>query len=243
MKAKAGTLAIAGVCALLAFGLTMQLKSVKINAMSDNTVTARAEQLQIQLAAERQKNEALYTQIIEYKDQIQSFNKEAEAQGGYAKILAKQLEQALIIGGQTTVNGPGLTITMKDSARPSSGNENENFFVIHDEDLLRVVNELRDSGAEAISINGERLIATSEVRCVGSTVSVNGNRYAAPYVICAIGNADEMEKALSMRQGVVEVFKEWGIEINIKKETTLIIEGYAGNTELKYAQATGSAKK
>lgn len=243
MRDKPAYLAIAGVCTLLAFGLTVQLKSVKVNAQTDNTITARAEQLQIQLATERQKNESLYTQIIQYKDQLQQFSREAEEQGGYAKILGTQLEQASILAGDSAVQGPGVTVTMQDSTRPNTGNENENFFVIHDEDLLRVVNELRDSGAEALSLNGERLLATSEIRCAGSTVSVNNNRYAAPYVIKAIGNAEEMEKALNMRQGVVEVLGEWGIKIEVKRESSMVIEGYAGSRELKFAKPVNTAGK
>ena len=66
-------------------------------------------------------------------------------------------------------------------------------YIIHDDDLLRVINELRAAGAEAIAINGERIVAMSEIRCAGPTLSVNNNRSAPPYEIKAIGNPNNLE--------------------------------------------------
>lgn len=77
------------------------------------------------------------------------------------------------------MEGPGVTIILEDSSQANvTGNEAD--YLIHDNDLLSVINELRSAGAEAISLNGERILATSEVRCTGAVVTVNGRRYAAP---------------------------------------------------------------
>lgn len=229
-------LAIACVFMILAFGIALQFKSIVINNKNNSTSTARAEELQLQLSAEREKNEALYLQIIDYKDQIDEFGRQAEESGGYAKILSQQLEKATILSGQTAVHGQGVSVTMSDSNIPNAGNVNENYFIIHDEDVLKVINELRSAGAEALSINGERILSISEIRCSGSVVSVNNNRYAAPFVIKAIGNAAELENALKMRSGVVDVLSQWGINIDIKTETDITIDAYKGNIEYKYAQ-------
>ena len=69
---------------------------------------------------------------------------------------------------------------MKDSLKPIQSGENPNLYVIHDEDILRIVNELRAGGAEAIAINDQRLIGTSEIRCSGPTITVNGKGFGAP---------------------------------------------------------------
>jgi uncharacterized protein YlxW (UPF0749 family) len=129
---------------------------------------------------------------------------------------------------------------MRDSPLYVSENAGqEDLFIIHDEDLLKVVNELRDAGAEAISINDERLLSTSEMRCAGSTVSVNNNRYAAPYIIKAIGSPENLEYALRMPGGVSDVLARWGIELAIEQKDKLIIKAYTGVIQYKYAVAGG----
>ncbi|MFI3114521.1 MAG: DUF881 domain-containing protein [Clostridia bacterium] len=100
---------------------------------------------------------------------------------------------------------------------------------------MRVINELRAAGAEAISINGERILATSEIICAGSTVSVNNRKYSAPYSIKAIGNSSELYGALTMRQGVVEILSKWGIEVEVTEHENLTIEAFDGIIINKFA--------
>ena len=108
--------------------------------------------------------------------------------------------------------------------------------LIHDNDLLSVINELRSAGAEAISLNGERILATSEVRCTGAVVTVNGRRYAAPYVVFAIGDPDTLYSALTMRNGVVDVLSQWGITVKVTASDQLLIPKYNGTVEYQYAK-------
>jgi uncharacterized protein YlxW (UPF0749 family) len=130
------------------------------------------------------------------------------------------------LSGLSAVRGPGILVTMADSARPRNRQEDPNVFLIHDDDLLKVVNELRAAGAEAISINGQRLTALSEIRCVGPTISINAVRVAPPIVISAIGDAPTMESALKMRGGVVDQLSLWGIEVTITRQADILVPAY-----------------
>ena len=112
------------------------------------------------------------------------------------------------------------------------------FDVMHDEDLLKVVNELRAAGAEAVSINGQRMTATSELRCAGPTLSVNNVRSAPPYEIRAIGDIKTLENALKMRGGVAETLKVWGISMDIRTSENVLVPAYKGSTKLKYGKVT-----
>lgn len=236
MNKKPGIFALSVVCILLGLVVTLQLKSItKINLRNDSQLL-RAEQLQIELKSEQEKNEALYEQLIRYKDEIDSYRNSATQTDGYAKVIAQSLINAELLAGITDVRGQGVVVTMKDSANINTGGLSDSYFVIHDEDIQKVINELRSAGAEAISLNGERVVSTTAIRCVGSVVSVNDTKYSAPYVIRAIGNAETIENALLMRQGVVDVLTQWGIEIDIKKEADMIIHGYSGATSPVYAQ-------
>lgn len=230
---------IALVCLAFSFLIALQLKSVRINVDNGTARGERTEWLEEQLALERQKTESLSAQIAEYQKDLNLIENESVETEGYLKVLTKRLERAEMLGGLSRVYGPGVEVTIEDStSKVDSGNAGA--YLIHDLDLLRVINELRDAGAEAIDLNGERLIATSEIRCAGSTLSVNNARYSQPYVIRAIGDPKTLENALSMRNGVVDVLSLYGIKTTIVVKDEILVEAYDGEFEFKHAQAATS---
>ena len=234
----AGKFAVFSVCMLFGFLLTVQFKSVKLSVDTvQNNQLMRAEELQTLLNKERQKSEQLYTEILQYKDDLSKYREQALSSGDYAEVLASQLVRTELVAGITDVEGPGVTVIMTDSPSQIVTDylNDPNYYIIHDTDILSVVNELRDAGAEAIAVNGERLIATSEIRCAGSIVSVNNRRYAAPYIITAIGDADALESALKMLGGVVDQLAMWGIGVNVEKSALIVIKGYEGVMTFKHA--------
>ena len=136
------------------------------------------------------------------------------------------------------LEGEGVIVRMDDSTKPAKAGENPNLYIIHDDDLLRVVNELRAAGAEAIAINGQRLTGTSEIRCAGPTLSVNNVRSSAPFEIRAIGDKKSLENALRMRGGVAETLGVWGIQLDIKASNDVYIPPYRGSIRQSYARET-----
>ena len=114
--------------------------------------------------------------------------------------------------------------------------------MIHDDDLLRLLNELRAAGAEALSVNQERLLDISEVRCAGPTVSVNNTRFTPPYEIRAIGDPKTLESALRLRGGVVETLKFWGITVDVKRKDDVVIPAYKGTRHFEYAKTEEGGK-
>lgn len=145
-------------------------------------------------------------------------------------------ERMKLMAGTTDVEGSGVEIILDDSNIAKKANENPNLYIIHDEDLLRVLNELRAAGAEAISLNDQRIVAMSEVRCAGPTVSVNNVRSAPPYVIKAIGAPKTLMSALRLRGGVVETFEFWGIQVKIKSDDKIHIPALKVPRSFEYAK-------
>ena len=141
------------------------------------------------------------------------------------------------------LEGEGVIVRMDDSTKPAKAGENPNLYVIHDDDLLRVVNELRAAGAEAIAINGQRLTGTSEIRCAGPTLSVNNVRSSAPFEIRAIGDKKSLENALRMRGGVAETLGVWGIQLGIKASNDVYIPPYRGSIRQSYARETAEREE
>ncbi len=158
-------------------------------------------------------------------------------ENGSTGLMDSELERISILAGTTAVEGQGIEIVLDDSAIPVTAGENPNLYIIHDEDLLRVLNELRAAGAEAISLNDQRILSISEVRCAGPTVSVNNVRSAPPYNIKAIGNSKNLVSALRLRGGVIETFEFWGIQTKITTSDNIHIPAFKGLKSFEYARS------
>lgn len=234
-KKKRGELAIGVVCVLLGVLLAAQLKSVKANS-TDNADSVRLETLQAMYNQTKDELDTVQTQLDTAQAELQTFRDEAASGSGVNEALKAEVDKLELIAGLTEVEGPGVMVAMRDSTAANvSGDEQD--YIIHDNDLLSVINDLRDAGAEAISLNGERLLATSEVRCAGAVVIVNGKRYAAPFVMNAIGDSATLYNALTMRNGVVDVLGQWKIEVKVTPSEKLTVPKYSGVTDFQYAKS------
>ena len=214
---------IAVVCAIIGFMLAVQFRQVR-NAQ-ETLPKQRLEDLStrlIQIEGERD----------ELAKQLETLRHESESSAANQEFFSELKVQACT----TALQGEGIIVKMDDSTRVAKSGENPNVYLIHDDDILRVVNELRAAGAEAISINGQRLIATSEVRCAGPTLSVNNVRSAPPYEIRAIGEKKSLENSIKMRGGVAETLKVWGIQLEVTTADDVYIPPYKGTNKRTYAQ-------
>ena len=156
------------VFAVLGFMLATQIKTTE----RQKTINVqRAEELTERLRVVEQQRDDLAKEI-----------EKLQANNSSDKVLENELERLKEFAGEIPLEGKGIQLILDDSKVTAQVGENPNLYIIHDDDLLRVINELRAAGAEAISINGERLVSTSEIRCAGPTLSVNNNRSAPPYV-------------------------------------------------------------
>lgn len=194
----------------------------------------RAQQLYEQLNQMKKEREALQAEVESLRGRLEQITT-----GPRASELKEELEKAGIMAGVTELTGPGVEVTLNDSNISLRPGENPNLFVLHDEDILRVLNELKAAGAEAISINGQRILAGSEVRCTGPTILVNKKRLAPPYVITAIGDPDILDSSLKMRGGVAETLRFWGIQVAVKKLPQVTVPAYGGAIGFEYAKAAG----
>lgn len=228
------TLAI--VVFFLSFIITLQVKTVFNNQQTQQLQYQRIEDIQKELTKEKERAIDLENQLLQASNDLVLYRKEAEESGSYSKALSGEIERYKILAGLTDVEGKGITVTLNDSDVKLDPSQDPSSYILHDTDLRTVVNELNSAGAEAISINGERLVSTSEIRCVGPTIIVNGNKYTPPYVIKAIGDPDMLEAALNIKGGIVEELKLWNLEVGIVKSTKLKIGKYNGIVNFKYAE-------
>lgn len=234
---KKGNLVIALLCFILGIMLAVQLKT----AISPTGLIflQRAYELTKELKRLETENMSLKKEIDALRQNLEVYEESASRVSVVARNLKKELEKVRLIAGLTQVSGPGIVITLNDSMTNPSMGQDPSVFIIHDDDLLKIANELWASGAEAVAINDQRVITTTEIRCTGPAVSINSIRQTPPYQIKAIGNPDTLKGALELKGGIVDNLKIWGIQVHIEKKQKITIPGYKGIIDFKYAKEEG----
>lgn len=230
MKNKEFVITITIICFILGLMLAMQLKTVKANS---ETSSNRTTELQTQYAELKRNYDAKILELEEKDKMLEEYRK-AETDEETVEVIKQELNKALQDAGLTNVRGTGVTVVLEDSTKNIEGVYDLNAYLVHDEDIMKVVNELRSAGAEAISVNNQRIISTSEIRCAGTTIFINGERVGAPFIIKAIGDPALLESAMLMRGGYVDGLREWGIGVTITRETDVVIPKYNKTISSKF---------
>jgi len=184
-------------------------------------------------------------EINHLRRQNQDLNDQISRRTGAASALNRQLKDAEIFAGLTEVAGPGVRITLTDSARrdtvPSDPLSLNN--LIHDVDIAQVVNELKIAGSEAIAVNGQRIVASSTIRCVGPVIQINGVPAAPPYIIDAIGDQNAMYGGVNMQSGVLDQMRRQDMNmVRVDRKPELNLPAYAGSTRMRYAHTPKTSK-
>jgi len=153
-------------------------------------------------------------------------------------------EEAAGPAGVDPVSGPGVTITLSDApdAIEDTVTEDVNNLVVHQQDIQAVANALWAGGAEAMTIQDQRVVSTTGIRCVGNTVVLHDVPYAPPYVISAIGPTDAMLDSVNASPYIgfyLEAVAAYQLGWEVSVDPVLEMPGYAGSTELDYARPAG----
>lgn len=156
------------------------------------------------------------------------------------------LNQAQFLAGLTPVQGPGVIVTLTDSKKPFPKAVPPGMappITIHDSDINQVVNELKSAGAEAISINDQRLVAISAVRAAGTQIFINNAAENAPYTVKAIGSSAALLSALSLPGGLASQIRQFDPAMfSVQGAATLTLPAYAGSGAPHYAKPVSGAE-
>jgi uncharacterized protein YlxW (UPF0749 family) len=154
------------------------------------------------------------------------------------KEISAELERQKMMAGLLAVEGAGIQVTLNDS-NIRSGAADSNDYLIHEYDLRDVVNLLWMAGSEAIAVNDERIVATTSIYCVGSTVMVNDTRLSPPYLVQAVGNPVAQEDVLSNPAYLREIKRRaelYGVQFAVSKTGMLTLPAYKGGFPIHYAR-------
>jgi len=191
------------------------------------------------VASEKQQADALQRQAASLQDQINALTN-AVPDAAISAAQA-QAQHAMPSAGLGKVSGEGLSISMSDSPTSlvNTTKLNPNLFVIHQQDIQAVVNALWTGGATAITIQGQRIVSTTGIKCSGSTVLLGGVPYPEPFIIQAVGDPGALSNALNTDTNVgyiVEAATSRDIQLGWSvRQATVTAPAYSGITALSYA--------
>lgn len=238
MKLKTWQISITIVCLLSGILFAVNLRShAKVEY---NPVSQRNENLVKMIRAQEKNNHDLEDEITKTRRKLEEFQNFHSAGQGRLTDLQSEILNIKKDAGLTALKGPGITITLadkKDEAEVAmkSGTSSLEAFLIHDDDIISIINDLRAAEAEAISVNGLRIVSTTDIKCAGYVILVNTTRLAPPYTIKAIGEAAKLEE--QVRKGTYLVL-EWGkFPVELKQEASLTIQPFKGSFNFKHAVA------
>ena len=236
MNKKKVSIILGIMCFILTYAIFIQIKTVTNSnvAVSQNMEenNLRSEVLQY-----KEKYDNKYSELEKAEIELEKLRAETTNNDNELSEIEDQIKKGNKIVGFSDVSGPGVVITLSDSNKTTSTSSltDLNSLLVHDMDVLSVINELKNAGAEAISINNQRIITTSAIVCGGNIITINGEKVGAPFEIRAIGLPEQLA-ALSRPGGYLSVLKEYGIGTELKKQDNITIPKYSGVVDFQYAK-------
>ncbi|KAB2954167.1 DUF881 domain-containing protein [Heliorestis acidaminivorans] len=225
------------VCFFVGFSLMVQWRTQA--EITKEAAAYSVDELTSKLIQMEQSKDTLNTQMIELRSQLNRYRDGEDSR----QALEQTLERTRLEAGFLPLEGPGIVITLDDSPLAQdfefSSLDNINDYYIHDWYLRELVNALWTGGAEAISINHQRLISSSEIFCGGTTIFVNRDYITPPFVIKAVGDPKNLTSSVNMVSISLmlrDYRQRYGITYDVLPSEKLEIPAYRGDVRFRYAR-------
>ena len=222
------TITIGIMCFILTMLIFMQVKTISQTDISELELMRESE-LKTEITSLKTKYEEVVAKIKETNDKILEYEEAAIEGKEASELLEKELQETEDLLGKNAVTGEGIIIKMSNA-----GNSK-----INSEDLLLLVNLLKNAGAEAISINEQRVVYDTYISYINGTnyITINGEYVVAPYTIKAIGNTTYLESSVAQKNyGYIDTQIAEGKEVTLERSTSVNIPAYNKNLEFEYVK-------
>ena len=235
MKKKTEIIILTIMCFILSIAISMQIKTVNNNGSTIGSSQSESN-LKAQVLQMKEKYENEYNKLEELTEELEKVRQDVSSNSEELKGLEDKIKKDNILLGNTDVKGQGVSITLNDGKSDLNLFNPENLLV-HAENVLLVVNELKNAGAEAISVNGQRIVNSSDIVGINNNqyILVNGERIVGPYEVKAIGNKEEFDKILNFKDsGFIPYYRNKGYSIEMHYADNISINAYNKEITLKY---------
>lgn len=236
MKSFKDKLSLGIMCAILGIVLALQFRIVQANYLEGRIPSQRFLELDIQFKKAQEEKQNLKNELDTYVKRLEEIENSASEDSAIIKRLNEDLEKYKKIAGFTKVKGTGIEVIIDDPPKDFELEYDSSVIMVNYDYLLMIINFLNSAGAEAISINDQRIIANSELQMSGSSLQINSVPTSPPYIIKAIGNPDTLKSSLDFRYGIIwEMRERYNLQVEIEKKDEIVIDRY--NDIIKFIHA------
>ena len=237
MNKKVISLTIGAICFILVLAIVIQVKTIKNTNSIVNYTLSNNNDLRDDLLRWKEKYDSVNTEVIKAEKKLEETRQLAIQNSPDSIKKERELNINNTALGLTDVSGQGVIVTLKDN----QGVTNENIgitddirsYLVHDANLREIVRKLKISGAEAISINDERIVNDTSIICSGNVIRVNDKKVSSPFEIKAIGSPELLYGNLDE---TITRLNNSGIIVDIKKQDNVKINKYDGVINFNYAK-------
>jgi len=223
----------AAVCVLA--GLMVMVST--LNARGIDLRPGRNTDLVSLVQSQSRRNQDLVRQLTASRVEVDRLTASKGQPSDLAPALAKQADRA----GLSAMMGPAVTVTLSDAPDTvAADGVDADFLIVHQQDIQAVVNALWTGGAEAMTIQGQRVISTTGIKCVGNTVVLHGIPYAPPYVISALGDQRQLRAALNASEPIriyQQYVEAYGLGYRERNHGRLVLPAHEGSLEFHYGKS------
>ena len=226
------SLILGGMCVALSCGIAIQVRTIsKIGTTTSRNSTEN--ELRDAILRTKENYDNLYADEEKAEKLLENERKNATENNSELTEIQENIKKLSTELGITEVTGKGVVIKVDDAIVPSVMDPNS--AIVHDTDLISIVNELKNAGAEAISVNEQRIMANTVIECIGTVIKINGQRVGAPFTIKAIG-MPELLKNTYRNGGYLKVLEGDRIQVDFKTSDNITIAKYSRTYKFEYAQ-------
>lgn len=230
--------AMTTVCIILGIVLTLQFRTID-GVNTDIMSTQRAKQIAIEYKKLKTENEKINKEMNKLEKKVSQYEKNEVNKDPFLENLYKDIEKYKLLSGYKDVLGKGVVIEIDNPPEDIQLGDERNIVTEHYTFLLEIISLLNAVDTEAISINDERYTAFTEIVPAGNLLEINSTSFAAPIVIKAIGNPEDIENALRIKGGIIWFMEEgYNLKINIYKKDDIFIPKYEKVKEFKFVEPT-----
>jgi len=217
MKKYSGMIVVGFLALFIGLVISIQITTTQGSDPGGLVPLAKAQGFERERKKVREGKEVAGQELMKLEERLDKIEKEKSDEDFFLKGVVSDPEKYKIAAGVIDVVGSGVVITVEDPIPTDEYSDDYSVIMLRYDLLLGLVNKLKDAGAEAISINGQRIIATTEISLAGDNVNINTVPTAPPYIIKAIGNPDTIESTITIRFGINEQMEKYGFR-NYNKE-------------------------
>lgn len=220
---------------ILVIAICVQINTIKASTQNVGTSLRDNSGLRDELLSIQGKYKSLYEQLEEKEEVLETTRQNASNSNESDSKNEEEIKNNQTLLGLNDISGQGLIITLDEN---SDVNTEEildiNSYLVHEEDLLYIINELFNCGADAISINDERIVSTTPILCDGNIIRINGKMIGVPITIKAIGYPERLEGALTRPGGYLDVMANDGVVVTVERSEYISILKYDGVYAYEY---------